>query len=117
MCWALGQWSRVLVHEETYIIGDSAGIPLFGGLVIKPFNYVFAALLLGSPFTSGRLLHSLLIRRRFVRPQDQWSCEFNDYVDEVKNKRVLLDHIVVCDWLRALTICDDTSPVVCNACA
>ena len=40
------------------------------------------------------------IKNRFVPPEWQWSCIFDDYVDEVANKKVLLDHICVTNDLR-----------------
>lgn len=56
--------------------------------------------LLGSPFQKNKLLRPLLIRHRLLAPQDQWSASFYDYVDDIKDKHVLLDHIFVSDALN-----------------
>jgi exonuclease III len=52
-----------------------------------------------------KLLQALLIRRRYVPVKWQWSAEFNDYVDKVDNKRVLLDHIMLSNDLVEHAVC------------
>ena len=52
-------------------------------------------LVLGSPFYRHKLLSPLLIRQRHVPLDWQWTAAFNDYVDNIDDKRVLLDHIAV----------------------
>ncbi|MDP2439286.1 MAG: hypothetical protein Q8P67_26355 [archaeon] len=55
--------------------------------------------LLGSPFSSERLLHPLLTKSKFMDTQKQFTAIFDDFVDGVKNKPCLLDHIFVSDPL------------------
>lgn len=61
-------------------------------------NYLLSdciEILLGSPFYAKKVLHSLLQKNKFVHESEQWSVEFDDYVDGVRSKRVLIDHIFV----------------------
>lgn len=72
---------------------DGPGLDFF-----EEFYLLFDSIdaLLGTPFSKTKTLESLLIRSRFVAKNEQWSCEFDDYVDNIKSRRVLLDHIFVC---------------------
>mmetsp|Transcript_6683 Transcript_6683/g.14751 ORF Transcript_6683/g.14751 Transcript_6683/m.14751 type:complete len:243 (-) Transcript_6683:715-1443(-) len=72
--------------EEFYLLGDSVDQ------------------LLGSPFYQKRVLESLLVRSRWMPPSQQWSCEFDDYIDNIDNKRVLLDHICVSKGLSTRVV-------------
>lgn len=45
-------------------------------------------LLLGSPFSMKRLLHPILLD--LVSPDWLYSCVFDDYVDKIKDKKVLI---------------------------
>lgn len=52
--------------------------------------------LLGSPNNLfERQLYSVLEREQFVSKTEQWTVEFDDFIDETMGKRVLLDHIFV----------------------
>ncbi|EDQ90319.1 uncharacterized protein MONBRDRAFT_32048 [Monosiga brevicollis MX1] len=51
--------------------------------------------LMGSPFNHNKMLQALLIRSRFVSPASMYTAIFDDYVDGVPSKRVLIDHICV----------------------
>jgi hypothetical protein len=50
------------------------------------------------------MLVPLLIRHRFVSHRDQWTVEFDDYVDGIDKKRVLIDHIFVSEALSRKTV-------------
>lgn len=50
--------------------------------------------LLGSPFEHARMMRAPLIASRFMPdPNERWTVEFNDFVDDKPSKRCLLDHI------------------------
>eukprot|EP00730_Choanoeca_flexa_P000704 TRINITY_DN10304_c0_g1_i2.p1 TRINITY_DN10304_c0_g1~~TRINITY_DN10304_c0_g1_i2.p1 ORF type:complete len:677 (+),score=132.20 TRINITY_DN10304_c0_g1_i2:1123-3153(+) len=49
--------------------------------------------LMGSPFNHNKMLDALLIRSRFVDPSDMWTCIFDDFIDEIPNKKSMIDHI------------------------
>jgi hypothetical protein len=63
--------------EELYLLSDCVDV------------------LLGSPFHQKKLLHSLIVRTKWIPLKDQWTIEFDDFVDNVKGRRQLLDHIFV----------------------
>ncbi len=73
-------------------LNDGPGMDFFEEFYLL-FDSVDA--LLGTPFSKTKCLESMLIRSKFISKPNQWSCEFDDYVDNVKGKRVLLDHIFV----------------------
>ena len=50
---------------------------------------------MGSPFGKKKMLRPLLILHKYVPLADQWSAVFDDYVDNIKQKKVLLDHAFV----------------------
>jgi hypothetical protein len=76
---------------------DGAGSDLF-----EEFYLLSDAIsaLLGSPFKANQMLHPVLSERRFVDDDDLWSIEFDDYIDDVPSKRVMLDHIFVSSAIR-----------------
>lgn len=64
--------------EEFYLLGDSI------------------ALLMGSPFAMKKLLRACLLEHSHLEEDDQlYTCVFNDFVDKVAEKKVLLDHIFI----------------------
>mgnify|MGYP003644601660 CR=1 FL=1 len=50
---------------------------------------------MGSPFQFKTMLSPLLIDANYVDPCDQWTCVFEDFVDNIPQRKVLLDHIFV----------------------
>eukprot|EP00127_Corallochytrium_limacisporum_P003631 Clim_evm19s151 gene=Clim_evmTU19s151 len=62
--------------EERYILHDSVDA------------------LLGSPFYANKLLRAILIRHKWVNPKRQYTVVFNDFVDDVEDRKVLCDHIM-----------------------
>jgi len=51
---------------------------------------------MGSPFFAKKLLHATLLEHSTLEEDDQlYTVVFNDFVDKVKEKRVLLDHILI----------------------
>jgi hypothetical protein len=83
-------------------LNDGPGADFFEQLflLVNPVDLV-----MGTPFVRSKLLQALLIRRRYVPVKWQWSAEFNDYVDKVDNKRVLLDHIMLSNDLVEHAVC------------
>jgi hypothetical protein len=64
--------------EEFYLLGDSI------------------ALLMGSPFAMKKLLRACLLEHSHLEENDQlYTVVFNDFVDKVAEKKVLLDHIFI----------------------
>eukprot|EP00049_Salpingoeca_infusionum_P015453 m.301207 g.301207 ORF g.301207 m.301207 type:complete len:926 (-) comp15878_c0_seq4:2033-4810(-) len=59
--------------------------------------------LMGSPFSYSKLLQALLIRSRFIHPNDMWTVEFNDFIDDVPDKKCMIDHICVSHKLFSTT--------------
>lgn len=72
--------------EEYYLLFDSVDV------------------LMGNSFHREAMLFPLLNQNFFVSPQDQYSCVFNDYVDDIPGKKVMLDHIFVSESLQKVTI-------------
>jgi len=72
--------------EEYYLLFDSVDV------------------LMGNSFHRNTMLHPVLNQKHFVAPEDQYSCVFTDYVDNIKEKKVMLDHIFISDVLLKATI-------------
>ena len=72
--------------EEYYLLFDSVNV------------------LMGNTFQKEAMLYPVLNQPEFVSPTDQYSCIFDDYVDKIKDKKVMLDHIFVSGSLRPVTI-------------
>eukprot|EP00019_Armaparvus_languidus_P010427 CAMPEP_0168581918 /NCGR_PEP_ID=MMETSP0420-20121227/1686_1 /TAXON_ID=498008 /ORGANISM="Pessonella sp." /LENGTH=536 /DNA_ID=CAMNT_0008616333 /DNA_START=498 /DNA_END=2108 /DNA_ORIENTATION=- len=78
-------------------LNDGAGSDMVETLFLL-FNSV--DLVLGSPFYNSKLLNALLIRKTYVPRAWMWSCIFDDYVDDIPGKKVLIDHICVSNALK-----------------
>lgn len=60
--------------------------------------------LMGNYFHKKTMLYPILNQNHFVAPADQYSCIFDDYIDNIKGKKVMLDHIFVSEILQSITI-------------
>ena len=72
--------------EEFYLLFDSVDV------------------LMGNSFRRDAMLFPVLNQDEFVAKKDQFSCIFDDYVDQVNNQKAMLDHIFVNEPLRGVTI-------------
>jgi len=88
-------------HEDPLVIvsgdiNDNAGMDFFEEFYLL-FDSVDA--LLGSPSKQQRMLHSQIVKTKFVKEDQQWSIQFDDYIDDIKDRKLLLDHVFVSDAL------------------
>ena len=72
--------------EEYYLLFDSVDV------------------LMGNSFHKEAMLFPLLNQKHFVSPEDQFSCVFDDYIDKINQKKVMLDHIFVSKVLQGVAI-------------
>jgi hypothetical protein len=79
-------------------LNDGPGSDFFEQLflLVNPCDLV-----MGSPFARHKLLQAMLIRKKFVPANWQFSATFDDYVDK-REKKVLLDHIMTSNDLAPL---------------
>jgi len=98
----------VLLEEnpEAYILvagdmNDGPGYDFF-----ETFYLLFDSVerLMGSPFNQKKLLRAAILEHSNLTPELLFTTVFDDYVDKIKNKRCLLDHIFISNNLDS--ICD-----------
>lgn len=93
-------------------LNDGPGSDVFEQLflLVNPCDLV-----MGSPFARHKLLQAVLIRKSFVPADWQYSAVFDDYVDK-REKKVLLDHIMLSNDLAPAAVAAGVAHDIFQAC-